>query len=224
MCVVTISREFGSLGSVVAEKVARMLGYPVADKSTIEEIFSSYGLPKLEGEYDSIPGFWDRFAVEKQNRRQNLFGMLNQTLCAIAQYGNVVIVGRGGFAVLAGLADVLNIRIQAPLAARIMRLVESPPVGDPRLAEELIQKNDQLQKSFIRSVYGVAWDAADAFDLVIDTSKVAPELAADMVVQAAKALPAAGTSGVRTTENLDADKILLAAVDDALNPTIAHAR
>jgi cytidylate kinase len=219
MPVVTISREFGSLGSIVAEKTAQMLGYHLTDKSTIEEIFRDYGLPKLEGEYDSIPGFWDRFAVEKQNRRQTLFGMLNKSLCAIAQYGNVVIAGRGGFAVLAGLADVLNIRIQAPLMARIMRLVESPSVGDPGLAEQLVQKNDQLQKNFIKSVYGIEWDSAGAFDLVIDTGRITPDLAADMIVQATKALPAKGTSGARTTADLSVDKVLLAAVDDVLTAT-----
>ena len=221
MPVVTISREFGSLGSVVAEKTAQMLGYHLTDKSTIEEIFRDYGLPKLEGEYDSIPGFWDRFAVEKQNRRQTLFGMLNKSLCALAQYGNVVIVGRGGFAVLAGLADVLNVRIQAPLMARIMRLVESPSVGDPGLAEQLVQKNDQLQNTFIKSVYGMEWDSAGAFDLVINTGRITPDLAADMIVQATKALPAQGASGARTTADLGVDKVLLAAVDDvltAINP------
>jgi cytidylate kinase len=222
MPVITISREFGSLGSVVAEKAAQMLGYHLTDKSTIEEIFKDYGLPSLEGEYDSIPGFWDRFAVEKQNRRQTLFGMLNKSLCAIAQYGNVVIAGRGGFAVLAGLADVLNVRIQAPLMARIMRLVESPSVGDPGLAEELVQKNDQLQKTFIKSVYGMEWDSAGAFDLVIDTGRITPDLAADMIVQATKALPATGTSGARTTADLGVDKVLLAAVDDVL--TTPHPR
>jgi cytidylate kinase len=224
MSVVTISREFGSLGSVVAEKTAQMLGYHLADKSTIEEIFRDYGLPKLEGEYDSIPGFWDRFAVERQNRRQTLFGMLNKSLCALAQYGNVVIAGRGGFAVLAGLADVLNVRIQAPLMVRIMRLVDAPSVGDPGLAEQLVHKNDQLQKSFIKSVYGVEWDAAGAFDLVIDTGKITPDLAADMIVQATRALPAAGSSGARTTADLGADKVLIAAVDDVLTQPAGHSR
>ena len=142
-----------------------------------------------------------------------------EILCAIAQYGNVVIAGRGGFAVLAGLADVLNIRIQAPLMARIMRLVESPSVGDPGLAEQLVQKNDQLQKNFIKSVYGIEWDSAGAFDLVVDTGRITPDLAADMIVQATKALPAKGTSGARTTVDLGVDKVLLAAVDDVLTAT-----
>jgi cytidylate kinase len=100
--------------------------------------------------------------------------------------------------------------------ARIMRLVDAPSVGDPGLAEQLVQKNDQLQRTFIKSVYGMEWDSAGAFDLVIDTGKISPDLAAGMIVQATRALPAAGTGGARTTADLGADKVLLAAVDDAL--------
>jgi cytidylate kinase len=223
MSVITISSEFGSMGSAVAEHAAKALGYHFADKSTIEAIFKEYGLPSLQDEYQSIPGFWDRFAVEKQNRRHVLFGMLDHAMCALAHYGNVVIAGRGGFAVFAGLADVLNVRIQAALAVRIHRLVDSPAIGDPGRAEEAIRKNDQLKKAFIKSVYGREWDSASAFDLVIDTTKVSPELAADLVVQAAKAMTLTGMSGERSTADLPRDKVLIAAVDEVLNPVGAHA-
>ena len=35
MSVITISREFGSLGTLVAEQAARALGYHLTDKATI---------------------------------------------------------------------------------------------------------------------------------------------------------------------------------------------
>ena len=37
----------------------------------------------------------------------------------MARHGNVVILGRSGYAILAGLADVLHVRLQAPLEDRI---------------------------------------------------------------------------------------------------------
>ena len=222
MSVITISSQLGSLGSVIAEKTGKALGYHVTDKSTVEAIFKEYGLPPLEDEYQAIPGFWDRFAVEKQNRRHVLFSMLDKSICAMARYGNVVIEGRGGFAVLAGLADVLNVRIQAPMETRLHRLVDSPSIGDPGLAEEAIHNSDQVKKTFISSVYGRAWDSAGDFDLVIDTAKVPPDLAAEMIIQATKALEGAGMGGKRTTADLPEDKILVAAVDDVLNPVGTH--
>jgi cytidylate kinase len=122
------------------------------------------------------------------------------------------------------LADVLNVRIQAPLALRIQRLVDSPSIGDPGIAGEAIDKNDRLKKIFIASVYGLDWGSAGNFDLVIDTGKVAPDLAIELIVQATKALKATGTSGRRTTAVLPEDKVLAATVDEVLNPVPAHAR
>ena len=69
MSVITISREFGSLGTLIAEKTARTMGYHLTDKSTIETIFKDYGLARFEEEYQSVPGFWDRFDTQRIDRR-----------------------------------------------------------------------------------------------------------------------------------------------------------
>jgi len=222
MPVVTVSREFGSHGSLVAEKAAHALGYRLADKATIEIIFRDYGLPKLDPEYQSVPGFWDRFDLQRRDRRETLFTMLNQSLRALARHGNLVIVGRGGFAVLGGLADVLNVRVQAPVALRISRVADLSPVSERGRAEELVLANDHLQKTFIESVYGKAWDSAVAFDLVLDTGKLSVDAAAGMIVQAVAALPAAEAPGLRTTAGLQVDRILASAVEGALETGAAH--
>jgi cytidylate kinase len=222
MPVVTISREFGSHGSLVAEKAAHALGYRLADKSTIESIFRDYGLPRLEAEYQSVPGFWDRFDLQRRDRRETLFTMLNQSLRALARHGNLVVVGRGGFAVLAGLADVLNVRVQAPVDLRIKRVAEASSAAERERAEEVVRANDHLQKTFIEAVYGVAWDSAVAFDLVLDTGKIPVEAAAGMIVQAVASLPAPGTPGLRTTSGLQVDRILASAVEEAVGTKEAH--
>ena len=221
MSVVTISREFGSMGSLVAEKAAHALGYRLADKATIGNILKDYGLWNLDEEYGSVPGFWDRFDLARMKQRETLLAMLNQCLQAVAQQGEVVIVGRGGFAVLGGLADVLNVRIQAPQAVRARRLVDFPAVGDPGLAERVVAENDHLQKSFIKTVYGRDWDTANLFDLVIDTGKIDPDLAADLVARAAKAVRMTGWSGEARSSDLKVDRILAEAVEEELHRQMA---
>jgi cytidylate kinase len=217
MSVVTISREFGSLGSLVAEDAARTLGYHLADKTTIETVLKDYGLVRFTREYDSIPGFWERFDAQKREERQHHINMLNKCISALARSGNVVIVGRGGFAVLAGLSDVLHVRIQAPIPVRIRRLLEVPDIGDPGLAEQAVMKNDHLQQKFIKMVYGQDWDTAKAFDLVIDTGKIPPGLAAEMVVQATRELKVRGTGGERILADLPLDPDLSEAVERVMN-------
>jgi len=214
MAVITISREVGSEGTAIAERTAKLLGYHVADKSTLETILSEYGLLEFDRMYASIPGFWDRFDAHRMERRNILIGMLNQAILALARHGNMVIVGRGGFAVLAGLADVLHVRIQAPVPLRVQRLTEDPAVAEPSRAELIVKENDRLQKAFVDSVYGIQWDSVKGFDLVIDTGKVSPDLASEWLVQAAKALQVPERSGIRTTSRLEVDHILAASVAD----------
>jgi cytidylate kinase len=214
MAVVTLSREFGSQGSLVAERAARTLGYHLVDKSTIEKVFRDYGLPRLDEEYQSVPGFWDRFDLQRRDRRETLFTMLNQSLRAFAHHGDIVIVGRGGFSVLAGLADVLHVRIQAPLEVRIKRVAELPEVGSMVKAEAMVKANDHLLKTFIESVYGTAWDKAGNFDLVLDTGKLTVETAASMIVEATRALPAPGRANCAS--GILVDRILSSAVAEIL--------
>ena len=114
MPVITISRELGSLGSVVAEKVAQMLGYHLTDKTTIEAMLKDYGLHEIDDNYRSIPSFWEHFNTEKNEQRQSLLAMVHDCLRALAQHGNIVIVGRAGFAVLGYLSALsVSLRLRA---------------------------------------------------------------------------------------------------------------
>jgi len=98
-----------------------------------------------------------------------------------------VILGRSGFAILQGFADVLNVRIQSPFAVRVNRVMVQQALTAGQ-AEALVRDNDKTRTAFVESFYKARWDAASAFDLVVDTSKVSPDLATAWLVAAAKAL------------------------------------
>ena len=221
MCVITISREFGSQGSIIANKAAQALGYRLADKDTVEAVLHDYGVTQLKDEYNSIPGFWDRFDTQKRDQRKNTLSVLNHALCALARHDNVVILGRGGFVILQGYRDVLNVRVQAPLRVRIARVQERLSLGEPGRAEEMVKANDRLQREFIKSVDGADWLEASAFDLVIDTSKFHPDLAVELIVAGARALPA-GDVAEPSVADLQVDSILAEAAMDALNRVAAQ--
>jgi cytidylate kinase len=214
MTVVTISRELGSEGSLIAEEVAKGLGYHLADETTVATILKGYGLVDFEQEYQSIPGFWDRLSTEKSDERENFLTMLNRTLLALAGHGDVVIVGRGGFAVLDGMPGVFNVRTQAPLSLRIERTQDSTASVEPHKAEALVKGNDQVQKVFVKSVYGMQWNSAEAFDLVIGTGQIGADLAASMIVKAVQALRPEPPA---TAPSFPVDDILASAVQDALD-------
>ena len=215
MSVITISREFGSEGDTVAEKVAQRLGYHLVDKEMIGSLLSQYGMVEFDKEYDELPGFWERFDSQREQRRELMADMLNQVIRAMARNGNVVIIGRSGFAILRDFADVLNVRIQSPLAIRINRVMAQQEVTTEQ-AETMVKEGDKVRSAFIESFYKVQWDTASAFDLVLDTSKVSPEMVVTWLIDAAKALSERIADDRPTCSSIQVDPILAGAVSDAL--------
>lgn len=221
MAVITFSREFGSDGDAIASQVARALGYHLVGKELIGALLSEYGLVEFDKEYERLPSFWERFNAQREQRREQIVQMLNRIVPALAQHGNGVIVGRSGFAILQGYADVLNIRVQAPLAARVRRVAVQQGLSAGE-AEASVLEADKGRSAFIESFYKVRWNDATAFDLVINTDKVAPELAVDWVVQAARALDERGTEHGPTCADIEVDPILAKAVSKALECVQPH--
>ena len=126
MAVITISRELGSGGSDIAQQVAKRLGYEFVDKHTTDGIFRQYGLTKFDDLYSSAPSILDLLNADNLL----LISMANEILEAVAKRGNVVILGRAGFAVLGGYADVLNVRIEAPFSDRVQRVMAREGLTD----------------------------------------------------------------------------------------------
>lgn len=211
MGVLTISREWGSEGDTIAQAVAQALGYHLVDKAVVEPLLNQYGLVEFGKVYEAQPTFRGRLSSEGEQ----MVTMLNQIVRAVAHHGNAVIVGRSGFAILQGFADVLNVRIQSPLAVRVNRIAAQQQIS-PEQAEALVKENDKTRQAFVESFYKAKWDAASAFDLVIDTSKVSPDLAAVWLVAAVRALEQGAADGRPTCQSIEVDPVLAGAVADAL--------
>ena len=218
MAVITISRELGSGGSYIGRQVAQTLGYHFVDKDTIEAVLVQYGFVEFSEEYDSLPGFWARFDA----RRAELVDMLNRVIKALAQHGDVVILGRGSFAVLGGLADVLHVRVKAPLPIRVRQVMVQQQIADADQAEVIVTESDRIRADFIDFSYRVQWDTAAPFDLVIDTAKVSPELAVTWLVQTIRTWPEQPEADRPTARALQVDSILADAVANVLDCQVRH--
>ena len=219
MAVLTISRELGSGGVAIAKKVTQELGYHFVDKDVIERVLDQYGFVRFQKEYESGPGFWARF----DGLRTRMVEFSNRVIQSVARHGNVVIVGRGSFAVLQGFADVLNVRIQAPLPIRVSRVMERQGIAEDDKARSVVEESDKLRAAFVESWYGVELDKARPFDLVIDTGKVSPDMAAAWLVEALNALkerPAGATE--RTTSVIQADYLLDSVISQTLECQAIH--
>ena len=209
MAVITISRELGCDGDTIAQKVAEKLGYHFVDKKFVGAVLSEYGLVEFDREYDHIPSFWEKFDMQKEERREVLVDMLNRVIRAVAQHGNVVILGRSGYVILDEFADVLNVRIQAPRSFRVKRVSEQDETSLEK-AEAKVKKGDKVRSTFVETFYGVEWDASNAFDLLINRSKISPELTVNYLVEAARALE--GKDVTPSTASIKVDSNLAEAI------------
>jgi len=157
----------------------------------------------------------------RYERRDEVVDMLNRTIRAVAQHGNVVILGRSGFEVLGQFANILNVRFQAPFPVRIKRVMEEMKIPLEE-AEVFVKENDKVHISFTQEYYKMPWDAIHAFDLVINTGKIVPDLAATWVVDAVNALGTIQEPGKPDISSLEIDPILKKAVSDAFECTMTH--
>ena len=222
MPTITISRELGSQGRQIAENTAQALGYHFMDKRAIGEVMEEYGLVEFQDEYEIAPSFWDIFDAHRMERRTDMVNMLNKVILALAQHGNMVILGRCGFAVLRDYADVLNVRIQAPLEQRIAFVKADENLTDIEQAETYIKDNDQNRTAFIESFYGVKWDQASAFDLVVDTGKVSPEMVTNFLIAAARNLEQKQKGGIKIAANIPVDPVVYSSICKALKCRSSH--
>ncbi len=219
MTVITISRELGSGGTYISRQVAQALGYHLVEKDTLQKVLSQYGFAQFESEYESAPSFWERL----DSNRIMMIEMLNKVILAVAQHGNVVILGRGSYAVLDNYRDVLNVRIQAPFPTRVRRVMIEQKFTDAHEAETVIKESDRVRSTFLQSWYGVRWDTAGMFDLVLDTSKVPCDLAVRWILEAHETMneiqpeedqPAIGS--------VEVDELLARVIAETLDCAIVH--
>ncbi len=212
MTVVTFSRQFASGGNEIAARVCELLGYSLFDKTLMAKMAKEVGLSQEEiVDFSEVEhrsqSFLDRLlgrrmtvaevrtwqedvngvrtlSVQKLTDQQAL-AMVQGVIEAAYKRGDVVIVGRGGQAVLAGRPGVLHVRVEAPLAHRVQRCMEQMDIMQFE-AERLIDERDRAATDYVRRYYGI--DPADPlnYHLVINTGLLDLETAAQAVVLAAR--------------------------------------
>jgi cytidylate kinase len=221
MTVITISREFGSEGDRIARQVAQTLDHHFVDQKLIGMILGQYGYVEFDKEYANLPTFWERFDAQREKQRDVMVDMLNQAIRAVAGHGNVVLLGRSGFEVLGGFADVLHIRLQAPFTVRVQRVMEQQqiPLGQ---AEALVRHSDKVRQAFVEEFYRVPWGSIQAFDLVINTGKVSVDLATEMIIKAAETFLPDTNTDKPLLANLEVDRILAETVSEVLQCQKVH--
>jgi len=197
---VTISRQAGCGGLIVAQKLAQYLeqhappGEPVwtvFDRDLMLQVLADHKLPAHlakflpEGRISMIEDtLADIFGVRPT--AEILIRQTAETLLKLAGLGNVILLGRAGNMVTAKLPHVLHIRLVAPLEDRIERIARDD--GKTLVEARKFCLEEELSRAqYVKSYYNVDVNDPMNYHMIINTSRVgydaAAKLAGDAVLR-----------------------------------------
>ncbi|NNK56552.1 MAG: hypothetical protein HKP44_04500 [Desulfofustis sp.] len=166
MTIITISRQAGSLGDEIGKETARILGYDYIEKVQISEILSGLGfsLSDIDRFDEKKPSVWQSLSTQKE-----LFAhYIRAAVYELAARRNVVIIGRGGQAILKDIPGALHVRIIAPYKTRVNRLTEQRSYKE-RDAQRIIRQRDSDSSGYLSTYFDADSNDSNLYDLVIST-------------------------------------------------------
>lgn len=208
---VTIAAGYGAGGSIVAPAVARALGLPLLDRAISVTVAAQLGVSVREAETaqpsrsradrflsllaplargvlcagtDAAPPEADLAADEADEFRDQAERVMRDALVTGA-----VILGRAGAAALRREPDVLRVRLFGPRPARLVQATHLDRV-DARVAAERMKQVDAAREQYVHRLYRCSVDDPALYHLQVDSTAVALDTCAEVVVAAYRSLHA----------------------------------
>ncbi len=186
--VITVSRQYGTLGAMIARSAAERLGFECWDQELLHAIAEHAKLPRVmfesldERRRNAVTEVIGVFAQKANVTASDYLKQLMRVLHTIAQHGEAVIVGRGAQYIL-NPATTLRIRAVAPLEMRVAGLAKRNEITEKEAREEALTI-DEERRDFIRHHYNRDIEDPAGYDVTINTGTLSLELATDLVVAA----------------------------------------
>lgn len=187
--VVAISRAMGSGARVVAEKLAREVGWSLWHKELVNAMAEHAHVSQ-----QVVQAFDEHTISEIELFARGLFGdqeiagfiyprQLAKAVKSIAKLGNAIILGRGANYIL---PDALSIRIDASDEVRVGNMVKFEGMT-PAAAAEKIHASDRERHDFLVRIFGKDAVERKPFDLTIWMDKFTNDDAVQIILAAVKA-------------------------------------
>ena len=200
--IITLEREYGSGGSLIAKTLAQRLGWKHWDEELTAEIARAANVDHREAQRcdERVDPFLYRlfkvYARGSYERSLAIGGsrvfdtdcmveMLQKVVEDIASRGNCVIVGRGSPYFLRNRPDAFHVFIYASEEEKIRRVRSLGKTE--KEAQQLVTEVDRDRADFIRHYFGKEWPHRPLYNIMIN-SKFGDEFAVDSILQNVAAL------------------------------------
>ena len=178
--IITISRQNGSGGRYIGERLAKELGITCYDEKLMDMVAkeSGFALDFVEEKGERITGSLlfniassltyanNVFTGNGVSLQDEIYFIQNRIIKDIAEKESCVIVGRCADYVLKEYDNVCNVFIQAAMSFRIDRAVNQYNDNEKSVAD-IIVKNDKRRSNYYNYHVGEKWTNLNNYDLVI---------------------------------------------------------
>jgi len=193
---VTISRESGAGGLIVAEHLAELLNergvgadvpWAVFEKNLLEKVVEENELPESymdQMEEKVLPAIQtavsEMLAVHPSISR--LAAMTSRTVLHVASMGNAVLVGRGANVLTENLLVGLHVRLIAPPDRRLRFLMDHHSLSRADAAR-MMEEEDEGRRYYVKKHFNRDVDDPTQYDLVLNTDRLSHHATAEVIAQ-----------------------------------------
>ena len=188
--VITISRQYGSGGRILAKRLAEELDVPYYDKEIIQKVSEQTGFTEeyiRQTEARPTGSFlFDLYNLTQVMPLPDQVFIAQSKIIKDAARQPCVVVGRCADYVLDDHRCCLRVFLQAPLEERVRRAREEYRVGAVH-TESFVRQQDRYRASYYNHFVGRKWGDMGNYDLCVNTH-VGLENALTVIRTAAQAL------------------------------------
>lgn len=184
--VVTISRQYGSGGREIGQKLAEQLGVPFYDNELIERAAASSAIDRKFFEDSENGGVHSLTRHLSESVRRDLivedkvFLCQSQVIRRLANEGPCVIVGRCADYVLKDRKNVISAFIYADMGFRAYRVTHVYREAEEK-SQEHIQKIDKKREQYYDFYSGQKFGDAANYDVCLDSGALGVDLCVEIL-------------------------------------------
>lgn len=180
MPLIAMTREMGSLGKDVAQRIAQRRGRKVVYHEILDQLASKMRLRKshVVRFLDGKSGILEKLTTDKTSL--SIF-TADETFRFLRNDDVAVIRGWGAAHLLKDVPHVIRVRVCAPLPLRVERMMERLHTDDREFVENEIALSEEAQGAITWRHFGVDWRDPEQYDLVLSTERLTVDECADEV-------------------------------------------
>ncbi len=194
--IITISRQMGSGGSYIGQKLAKKLKIHYADREIIRKAAETLSVPEedLESMDEKSQTWWDYIQLSSRYASEiyippvqkfaptdlELFKAECEIIKQIAKETTAVIIGRCGFCVLDGHPNLIKIFLHGEKDFRVKRIMDLYSVSI-KTAEKMVEDSDRKRGLYIKKFSKKDWMNIDNYHLSVDTSKIGIDSSLELI-------------------------------------------